>query len=60
VQPSQTSSRTAWRRQFGIRAKLFVAFAAVSGTTVVAGIAGWLMFAQVRDLFHDVSGRNIP
>ena len=47
-------------RKLGIRAKLFFAFAAVSGTTVIAGAAAWLMFSQVRDLFHDVSGRNIP
>ena len=47
-------------RQFGIRAKLFFAFAAVSGTTVIAGVAAWLMFSQVRDLFHGVAGRNIP
>jgi methyl-accepting chemotaxis protein len=47
-------------RQLGIRAKLFFAFAAVSGTTVIAGIAAWLMFSQVRDLFHGVAGRNIP
>jgi methyl-accepting chemotaxis protein len=60
VQSSQKSSRLAGHHQFGIRAKLFLAFAAVSGTTVVAGVAGWLMFAQVRELFHDVSGRNIP
>jgi methyl-accepting chemotaxis protein len=52
--------KRSWNRQFGIRAKLFIAFAAVSGTTVIAGVAGWLMFAQVRDLFHVVSGRNIP
>ena len=37
-----------------------MAFAAVSGTTVIAGVAGWMMFSQVRDLFHGVSGRNIP
>ena len=48
------------RRQLGIRAKLFFAFAAVSGTTVIAGAAAWLMFSQVRDLFHGVAGRNIP
>ena len=47
-------------RQFGIRAKLFFAFAAVSGTTVIAGVAAWLMFSQVRDLFHGVAGQNIP
>jgi methyl-accepting chemotaxis protein len=47
-------------RQLGIRAKLFFAFAAVSGTTVIAGAAAWLMFSQVRDLFHGVAGRNIP
>ena len=47
-------------RQIGIKAKLFFAFAAVSGTTVIAGAAAWLMFSQVRDLFHGVAGRNIP
>src|SRR5205807_6869232 len=47
-------------RKLGIRAKLFFAFAAVSGTTVIAGAAAWLMFSQVRDLFHGVAGRNIP
>jgi methyl-accepting chemotaxis protein len=46
--------------RLGIRAKLFFAFAAVSGTTVIAGFAAWLMFAQVRDLFHGVAGRSIP
>jgi methyl-accepting chemotaxis protein len=48
------------QRQFGIRTKLFIAFAAVSGTTVIAGVAGWLMFSQVGDLFHGVAGQNIP
>jgi methyl-accepting chemotaxis protein len=48
------------RGGLGIRAKLFFAFAAVSGTTVIAGIAAWLMFAQIRDLFHAVAGRSIP
>ena len=48
------------RSRLGIRAKLFFAFAAVSGTTVVAGLAAWLMFSQVRDLFHGVAGRSIP
>jgi methyl-accepting chemotaxis protein len=48
------------RGRLGIRAKLFFAFAAVSGTTVIAGIAAWLMFSQVRDLFHGVAGRSIP
>jgi len=47
-------------RKLGIRAKLFFAFAAVSGTTVIAGAAAWLMFSQVRDLFHGVAGQNIP
>src|SRR5882672_6199923 len=47
-------------RKLGIRTKLFFAFAAVSGTTVIAGAAAWLMFSQVRDLFHVVAGRNIP
>src|ERR1043165_6708795 len=53
--PTVTSAR-----KLGIRAKLFFAFAAVSGTTVIAGAAAWLMFSQVRDLFHGVAGQNIP
>ena len=48
------------RSRLGIRAKLFFAFAAVSGTTVIAGLAAWLMFSQLRDLFHGVAGRSIP
>jgi methyl-accepting chemotaxis protein len=48
------------RGGLGIRAKLFFAFAAVSGTTVIAGIAAWLMLSQVRELFHGVAGRSIP
>jgi methyl-accepting chemotaxis protein len=48
------------RSRLGIRAKLFFAFAAVSGTTVIAGLAAWLMLSQVRDLFHGVAGRSIP
>ena len=48
------------KSQFGIRAKLFIAFAAVSGTTVIAGLAGWLMFSQIRELFHGVANQNIP
>jgi len=48
------------RSRLGIRAKLFFAFAAVSGTTVIAGLAAWLMFSQVRALFHGVAGRSIP
>ena len=48
------------KKSLGIKAKLFFAFAAVSGTTVIAGAAAWLMFSQVRDLFHGVAGRNIP
>ena len=39
---------------------MFFAFAMVSGTTVIAGVAAWLMFSQIRDLFHGVAGRNIP
>ena len=44
--------------KLGIRAKLFFAFAAVSGTTVIAGAAAWLMFSQVRDLFHGEAERQ--
>src|SRR4029077_6880847 len=56
----ESRNSTVKKRQLGIRAKLFFAFAAVSGTTVIAGVAAWLMFSQVRDLFHGVAGRSIP
>lgn len=51
---------TAARRQLGIRSRLFLAFGAVSGTTVIAGIAAWLLFAQIGALLDGVANRNIP
>src|SRR3982074_2157797 len=60
LRAQEQGNRPVKPRQLGIKAKLFFAFAAVSGTTVIAGAAAWLMFSQVRDLFHGVAGRNIP
>ncbi len=47
-------------RRGGIRARLFLAFGAVAGTTVVAGIAASLLLAQIGELLRGVAERNIP
>ena len=46
--------------QIGIRAKLFLAFGAIAGTTVVASIAACALFSQVGGLMSGVADRNIP
>jgi methyl-accepting chemotaxis protein len=48
------------RRQLGIRTRLFLAFGAVAGTTVIASVAAWLLFAQIGALLDGVAKRNIP
>jgi methyl-accepting chemotaxis protein len=48
------------RRHLGIRARLFLAFGAVSGATVVAALAAWMLFAHIGGLFAGVATRNIP
>lgn len=50
----------AHQRQLGIRTRLFLAFGAVSGTTLIAAIAAWLLFAQIGGLLDGVASRNIP
>src|SRR5579863_3320182 len=47
-----------WRP--GISAKLFLAFAAIAGTTVLAAFAGSFLLAQVGGLLRGVADRNIP
>jgi methyl-accepting chemotaxis protein len=48
------------KRQFGIKTRLFFAFGAVAGTTVVASVAAWLLFEQIGGLMNSVATRNIP
>jgi Four helix bundle sensory module for signal transduction len=47
-------------RQLGIKSRLFFAFGAVAGTTVIASIAGWLLLAQIGGLVKSVAQENIP
>ncbi len=44
----------------GIRTRLFLAFAAVAGTTVVAAIAASLLFSQIGGLLRAMAERNVP
>ncbi len=48
------------KRQFGIKTRLFFAFGAVAGTTVIASVAAWLLFEQIGALMSGVATRNIP
>jgi methyl-accepting chemotaxis protein len=48
------------RRQLGIRSRLFLAFGAVSGTTVVAGLTAWVLLVHIGGLMAGVATRNIP
>jgi methyl-accepting chemotaxis protein len=48
------------KREFGIKTRLFFAFGAVAGTTVIASVAAWLLFAQIGSLMAGVATRNIP
>src|ERR1043165_2660956 len=49
-----------WMGRLGIRARLFLAFGAIAGTTVVASVAACLMFSQVGELLRKVADHNIP
>ncbi len=51
---------TSSRRQFGIRPRLFLAFGAVAGTTVVACVTAWVMFLHVGALLDEIATRDIP
>ena len=44
----------------GLRGRLFLAFAAVAGTTVVAALAASFLFAQIGGQLREVAERNIP
>jgi methyl-accepting chemotaxis protein len=69
VPKSPEAWRLSWRRKAieiprwrlaGIRARLFLAFAAVAGATVIAAIAASLLLAQIGGLLRDVTERSIP
>ena len=47
-------------RQLGIKTRLFLAFGAVAGTTVVSSLVAWLFFSQIGALLNDIASRNIP
>src|SRR5258708_4825401 len=51
---------TTQHRQLGIKTRLFLAFGAVAGTTVVASLTAWYLFAQIGALLDGVATRNIP
>jgi methyl-accepting chemotaxis protein len=48
------------RTASSIKTRLFLAFGAVSGSTVVAAIAAWLFLAHVGGLLAGVAQHNIP
>ncbi|MBV8654243.1 MAG: hypothetical protein JO255_22475, partial [Alphaproteobacteria bacterium] len=47
-------------RKFGIKGRLFCAFVAIAGTTVIASIAAMVLFSQVGAQLKGVAGKNIP
>src|SRR5437762_5416409 len=44
----------------GIKGKLFLAFGAVAGTTLIVGIVGWMSLTIVGSQLSGVTQRNIP
>jgi methyl-accepting chemotaxis protein len=48
------------RNNFGIRARLFLAFGAIAGVTVVASIAACVMLSQIGGLLTSVARKDIP
>src|SRR5215469_11355342 len=53
-------ARVKHRPPAGLRGRLFLAFAAVAGTTVVAALAASLLFAQIGGQLREVAEHNIP
>jgi methyl-accepting chemotaxis protein len=51
---------TAHRTGFGIRERLFLAFAAVGGTTVLVSLGALWLLSQVGDLVDGLTHRNVP
>ena len=43
-----------------VRARLFLAFGGIAGTTVIAAAVSCILFGQFRDLLGQVTGRSIP
>ena len=46
--------------QLGIRARLFLAFGAIAGTTVLASLAAWLLLSRTGALLDGVATHNLP
>jgi methyl-accepting chemotaxis protein len=61
--PRVVAAIASWRpdlRIRGIKGRLFGAFAAVTGMTVIAAIAASLLFSHVGSLLQGVAAKNIP
>ena len=46
--------------RFGIGSRLYAAFGAVTGLTLVATAVSWVAFENVRGTLDNVSGRAVP
>jgi hypothetical protein len=57
---SAGSAAARTRQPAGIRTRIFLAFAVVAGTTVIAGIAASTLFVQIGGQLREVAERNIP
>src|SRR6185437_6490176 len=57
--PTATAA-TLSRRGFGIRSKLFVAFGAVAGLTVLASTVAVLSYEDMGRTLDGIAGKNLP
>ena len=48
------------RTNLGIRARLFLAFGAVAGMTVIASVAAWLSFSNLSDSLGRLANTHLP
>jgi methyl-accepting chemotaxis protein len=48
------------RKGFGIRARLFLAFGAIAGVTVIASVVASMMLGQIGGMLTSVARRDIP
>jgi len=46
--------------QLGIRARLFLAFGAIAGTTVLASLAAWLLLSRTGAMLDGLATHNLP
>jgi methyl-accepting chemotaxis protein len=59
-EPSATAPARAGGRAFGLRHKLFAAFAAVAATTVAASAVAWVNFTGAATTIQDITARRLP